>query len=98
RPELALAVDLAWERYFGAADMVSVSLFHKRIRDITLTRIGESRGVWTATPDNAGSALVRGIEFEGKLTRGALSGRINLARNWSRLDSVPGPDNRIEGQ
>jgi len=98
RPELALAVDLAWERYFGATDMVSVSLFHKRIRDVTLTRIGESRGVWTATPDNAGSASVRGIEFEGKLTRGVLSGRLNLARNWSRLDSVPGPDNRIEGQ
>lgn len=98
RPELALAVDLAWERYFGAADMVSVSLFHKRIRDITLVRITENRGVWTAMPDNAGGALVRGIEFEGKLTRGALSARLNLARNWSRLDSVPGPDNRIEGQ
>ena len=98
RPELALAVDLAWERYFGAADMVSVSLFHKRIRDITLVRIAENRGVWTAMPENAGGALVRGIEFEGKLTRGALSARLNLARNWSRLDSVPGPDNRIEGQ
>lgn len=98
RPELALAVDLAWERYFGKADMVSVSLFHKRIRDITLVRIEENRGVWTAMPDNAGSASVRGVEFEGKLTRGALSGRLNLVRNWSRLDSVPGPDNRIEGQ
>ncbi|WP_051933454.1 TonB-dependent siderophore receptor [Massilia sp. BSC265] len=98
RPELALAVDLAWERYFGAADMVSVSVFHKRIRDITLARIVENRGVWTAMPDNAGSATVRGVEFEGKLTRGALAGRLNLARNWSRLDSVPGPDNRIEGQ
>lgn len=98
RPELALAVDLAWERYFGGADMVSVSVFHKRIRDITLVRIGETRGVWTAMPDNAGSATVRGIEFEGKLTRGALSGRLNLARNWSRVDKVPGPDNRIEGQ
>lgn len=98
RPELALAIDLAWERYFGTADMVSLSLFHKRIRDITLVRIEENRGVWTAMPDNAGSALVRGIEFEGKLTRGALSGRLNLVRNWSRLDSVPGPDNRIEGQ
>lgn len=98
RPELALAIDLAWERYFGAADMLSVSLFHKRIRDITLVRIDESRGVWTATPDNAGSATVRGIEFEGRMTRGALSGRLNLARNWSRLDSVPGPDNRLEDQ
>lgn len=98
RPELALAIDLAWERYFGAADMVSVSLFHKRIRDITLVRIEENRGVWTAMPDNAGSATVRGIEFDGKLARGPLSGRVNLVRNWSRLDSVPGPGNRLEGQ
>lgn len=98
RPELALAVDLAWERYFGASDMVSVSLFHKRIRDVTLVRIGEHGGTWTAMPENAGGATVRGIEFEGRLTRGALSARVNLARNWSRLDSVPGPHNRLEDQ
>jgi hypothetical protein len=54
--------------------------------------------VWTATPENRGSATVRGIEFDGKATRGPLSARINLARNWSRVDSLPGPDNRIEGQ
>jgi outer membrane receptor protein involved in Fe transport len=98
RPELALSIDLAWERYLGTGSMLSVSLFHKRIRDITLLRILEAKGVWTATPDNAGSATVRGIELEGRSTRGPVSMRLNLARNWSRLDSVPGPDNRIEGQ
>ena len=98
RPELALALDLAWERTFGKADMVSVSAFHKRIRDITLTRLVQQNGIWTATPDNRGNATVRGIEFEARLARGALSARANLARNWSRLDSVPGPDNRIDGQ
>lgn len=98
RPELALGIDLAWERSMGKGDMLGISVFHKRIRDITLVRIGESRGVWTAMPENGGGATVRGIEFEGKFTRGPLAARINLARNWSRLDSVPGPDNRIEGQ
>lgn len=98
RPELALGVDLAWERYIGKGGMVSVSAFHKRIRDITLTRIAENGGVWTAMPANQGDASVHGIEFEGKATRGPLAARINLARNWSRVDSVPGPDNRIEGQ
>ena len=98
RPELALGVDLAWERYIGKAGMLSVSAFHKRIRDITLTRIAARDGVWTATPVNAGNASVRGIEFEAKATRAPLAARINLARNWSRLDSVAGPDNRIEGQ
>lgn len=98
RPELAQSVDLAWERHFGTGGMVGISMFHKRIRDITLVRIADSGGVWTAMPENGGSATVRGIEFEGKTTRGPLSARINLARNWSRLDSVPGPDNRIEDQ
>ena len=98
RPELALAVDLAWERYFGKTDMVSVSAFHKRIRDIILTRITERNGVWTAMPGNHGGATVRGLEVEGRLTRGALAARVNLARNWSGLDSVAGPDNRIEDQ
>ncbi|MFC5461775.1 TonB-dependent receptor plug domain-containing protein [Massilia niabensis] len=98
RPELAFGIDLAWERYMGKGEMVSVSAFRKRIRDITLLRIGERNGVWTATPENQGDATVQGIEFEGKATRGAFAARVNLARNWSHIDSVPGPDNRIEGQ
>lgn len=98
RPELAMSVDLAWERYLGKGSMVSVSAYHKRIRDVTTLRVDERGGVWTATPVNQGNATVRGIEFEGSTTFGALAVRANLARNWSRIDSVPGPDNRIEGQ
>jgi len=98
RPELALAVDLAWERYIGKDGVVSVSAFHKRIRDVTLFRTSLADGVWTAMPGNLGGATVRGIEFEGKATRGPLTARVNLARNWSRVDAVPGPDNHIEGQ
>lgn len=98
RPELALGVDLAWERTFGKNGMASVSAFHKRIRDITLIDIRQNLGVWTATPVNAGMATVRGIEFEGKATIGRLAARVSLARNWSRVDNVPGRDNRIAGQ
>ena len=98
RPELSLNLDLAWERTFGKGHMVGVSAFHKRIRDITLTSIAQSGGVWIATPENRGMARLRGLEFEGKATRGPLAARINLARTWSRIDSVPGPANRIAGQ
>jgi len=98
RPELATNLDLAWERTYGKAGLVSVSAFTKRIHDVTLTRLYQSAGVWIATPDNLGGATVRGLEFEGKATRGLLAARVNLARNWSTVDSVPGPDNRIEGQ
>jgi outer membrane receptor protein involved in Fe transport len=98
RPELALAIDLAWERTLGKDGMVGVSVFHKRIRDVTLYRTFMTDGVWISMPDNVGGATVRGIEFEGKTTRGSLTARVNGARNWSNVDSVPGPDNRIEGQ
>jgi outer membrane receptor protein involved in Fe transport len=98
RPELALNLDLAWERYFNKDSMLSISAFDKHIRDITLDRVVRSGGVWIVTPDNAGRARVHGLEFELKTTRGALAGRANLARNWSRLEQVPGPDNRIDGQ
>jgi outer membrane receptor protein involved in Fe transport len=98
RPELALAVDLGWERTLGKDGMVGVSVFHKRIRDVTLYRTFLADGVWISMPDNVGGATVRGLEFEGKTTRGPLTARVNGARNWSNVDSVPGPDNRIEGQ
>jgi outer membrane receptor protein involved in Fe transport len=98
RPELALAIDLAWERTLGNDGMVGVSVFHKRIRDVTLYRTFLADGVWISMPDNLGGATVRGIEVEGKTTRGSLTARVNGARNWSNVDSVPGPGNRIEGQ
>ena len=102
RPELAVNVDLAWERYFsnegGKSGMLGVSVFDKQIRDITLDRVYRSGAVWIATPVNSGRARVQGLEFEAKATRGAFAGRANLARNWSRLEQVPGPDNRIDGQ
>jgi outer membrane receptor protein involved in Fe transport len=102
RPELALGADLAWEHYFGKNgskdDMLSLSAFTKRIRDITLDRVFEQNGVWIVMPDNAGRADARGLEFEARSRRGALAGRLNLARNWSRLTSVAGPDNRLAGQ
>jgi outer membrane receptor protein involved in Fe transport len=98
RPELSLGADLAWEHYVGKEDMFSVSAFSKRIRDITLDRVFEQNGVWIVMPSNMGAALVRGLEFEAKSRRGAFAGRVNLARNWSTLEAVAGPDNRIAGQ
>jgi outer membrane receptor protein involved in Fe transport len=98
RPELSLGADLAWEHYVGKDDMLSIGAFAKRIRDITLDRVFQQNGVWIVTPDNAGSATVRGLEVEARTRRGALAARANLARNWSRLEAVAGPDNRIAGQ
>jgi outer membrane receptor protein involved in Fe transport len=98
RPELAWGLDAAWERYFGKDNMLGVSSYYKRIRDVTVDRLQQVNGVWTNQPDNGGNATVRGIEVEAKVGWRQLSLRANAARNWSRVDSVPGPDNRLDSQ
>ena len=99
RPELAWGLDAAYEHYLGAGALVSASLYLRRIRDVTLTRLFQQDGAWVEAPFNSGDASVRGIELEAKLPLSSrLDLRANLARNWSRVDSVPGPDNRLENQ
>jgi outer membrane receptor protein involved in Fe transport len=98
RPELAWSVDAAWERYFGKDNLVSVSVYSKRIRDVTIDRIYENAGVWVVVPDNGGNATVHGIELESRLSWRELAGRASVARNWSRVQDVPGPDNRLDSQ
>jgi outer membrane receptor for ferrienterochelin and colicins len=60
---------------------------------------------WTALPSNAGAARTYGLELEAKFplkalirTTEALDLRASLSRNWSHVDAVPGPDNRLDGQ
>jgi outer membrane receptor for ferrienterochelin and colicins len=105
RPELAWGLDAAYEHYFSKSGMISASAFVRRIDDVTVERLYQESGVWIASPVNDGKALVRGIEFEAALPLAlvvanapAIDVKINLARNWSSLDSVPGPHNRLGTQ
>jgi outer membrane receptor protein involved in Fe transport len=99
RPELAWGLDAAYEHYLGDGALLSASTYLRRIRDVTLSRLFEQDGVWVEAPFNNGNASVRGIELEAKLPlTKMLDLRANLTRNWSRVDSVPGPDNRLETQ
>jgi outer membrane receptor protein involved in Fe transport len=107
RPELAWGLDLAYERYLGDGALASISAYWRRIRDVTQTRLFQDDGVWVEAPFNNGNASVHGIELEAKLPLRRLLGwtaapaldlRANLARNWSRVDAVTGPDNRLEEQ
>ncbi len=105
RPELAWGLDAAFEHYFAGDGMLSAGLFLRRIQDVRQERLYQREGRWVATPVNDGAANVRGIELEAKLPLTALwSGapalalRANLTRNWSHVQSVPGPDNRLDAQ
>lgn len=110
RPELAWGLDAALESYFARGGMASVSLYARRIRDVVLQRLWrDAGGAWVATPANGGGASVRGIEFDARLPLPAPSAasiagwpaldlRANLGRNWSHVDALPGPGNRLAAQ
>jgi outer membrane receptor for ferrienterochelin and colicin len=104
RPELATGLDLALESYPAGDAMVSMSGYVRRIRDVVLLQLWQERGVWVSTPANGGNATVQGIELDGRVPLAAAPGRpavdlrANLARNWSHVDGVPGPDNRLASQ
>ena len=105
RPELAWGLDLAYESYFGANGILSISVFARQIDDVTVVQLFEQDDIWVSAPSNGGKADVRGIEAEAKFPlRSLLESmpnvdiRANFARNWSTLDSVPGPYNRLSEQ
>jgi outer membrane receptor protein involved in Fe transport len=104
-PERAWGLDLAYEHYFGKNAMVSASTYARRIDDVTIDRIEKIGRTWISTPVNAGRADTWGVELEAKFPLQALMPagpalelRANMARNWSRVTSIPGPDNRLAGQ
>ena len=99
RPELAWGIDAAYERYFGKESMFSLAAYHRRIANVIQPVLFEDKGKWVATPANIGTAVARGLEFDGRLAAGAGSMvRLGVSRNWSHVESVPAPGNRLGEQ
>jgi outer membrane receptor protein involved in Fe transport len=105
RPELSWGLDLAYEHYLAGGGMLSASTYARRIQDITHNTTTLVNGLWVSMPVNDGVATTRGVELEAKLplrsvfqSAPSVDLRANLARNWSTLSNVPGPDNRLDQQ
>src|SRR5450830_1878455 len=105
KPELAWGLDLAFEHYLEGGGLLTASTYARRIEDITRNQVSLINGLWVSQPTNAGIAKTYGIELEAKLpvrtiwkTAPNVDLRANAARNWSRLEAVPGPDNRLDSQ
>ncbi len=105
RPELAWGADGGVEYYPGGqgGGVMGLSAYARRVTDVTARRLFRDGMDWVETPVNDGTASVAGLEFDMKLPPVAWQGvawtwRANAARNWSRLDSVPGPANRLAEQ
>ncbi|HEX2009999.1 MAG TPA: TonB-dependent receptor [Roseateles sp.] len=115
RPELATGLDIAYEKYFTGGGLFSVSLFHRRIKDLIRNTVTLEDVSWASAPRyvsrpiNLSRAQTSGIELELKGRAGELlpalfdpTTNLNLRGSLSfyrsRVDGLPGPDNRLDSQ
>jgi len=106
RPELANGIDITYEHFFAPSAVFSVGTSQRRIRDYIRTRLTQdARGLWLNQPLNDGKATVRTLDIELKFPLKAVlkNGpnvdlRASVNKNWSQVETVPGPDNRLDQQ
>ena len=105
QPELATVIDASYEHYWADKALLSASVSVRRIEDYTRQGLILEDGRWIQTPVNDGDALTRSLELEAKFPLSAvlenvpaIDLRASLSRNWSEVDAVPGPDNRLDQQ
>jgi outer membrane receptor for ferrienterochelin and colicin len=100
KPELALAIDAAYEREWAPGALFAVSASQRRIDDTTrnLVRFDAAAGRWVSQPENVGGATTRTLQLEARFPVRTWNLRGDVARNWSHVDAVPGPDNRLDQQ
>lgn len=111
KPERANGIDLAFERYFKSAGVMSLNFFVRDIKDVirnitTLETVSWSPAQrYVSRPQNIGKARATGVEFDTKFqlrelfdTTVPLSLRVNANLYNSKVESVPGPYNTLESQ
>lgn len=105
KPELATGIDVAYEHFWGQGATISISGALRRITDFNRRGLIFVNDRWISTPINDGTAQTRSLEFDAKFpvqslykTAPPIDFRLNLNRNWSNVDSVPGPNNRLDEQ
>jgi outer membrane receptor for ferrienterochelin and colicins len=105
KPELALGIDAAYEHYWAEGALLSAAVSARDIDNNTRAQTIFDGSRWVARPVNTGHARARSLELEAKFplkaliaTTTALDLRASVSRNWSSVDNVPGPHNRLMGQ
>jgi outer membrane receptor for ferrienterochelin and colicins len=105
KPELATGIDVAIEKFWGQGASVSLAANIRRITDYNRRGLILLNGRWTSLPVNDGTANTKGLEFDAKFPiqtiykdAPPIDFRLNMNRNWSSVDSVPSPNNRLDSQ
>ncbi|MES2017188.1 MAG: TonB-dependent receptor [Pseudomonadota bacterium] len=106
KPELAIGFDAGYEHYWADGAMVSASVSAREIDDVVRgTTFQDADGRYVFTTINDGKAHTRGLELEAKFPLKAILNdapavdlRASISRNWSSVDAVSGPNNRLQQQ
>ncbi|MCV2368666.1 TonB-dependent receptor plug domain-containing protein [Roseateles oligotrophus] len=105
-PELAWGLDAGWTHPLSKSSLLSLSGYLKRIEQVIVSELIYQNGHWVERRANQGLAWAQGLELEAKLSLQELLGkaspaldlRANIGLNHSRVEAVPGPDNRLAQQ
>lgn len=111
RPEVALGLDVAVERYLPDGGVMSAAIFHRRVSNLirNVTSLETISGIATqqyvSIPQNVGNAITQGIELEAKFRLNqmladapAVDIRSNISFYESNVLSITGPNNRLDQQ
>ncbi len=105
KPELALGLDAAYEYYWAPGAMLSLSVTSRSIDNLIQNEIRREGKRWVSAATNKGKAEVRAFELEIKFPMKAvikdapaLDVRASASRNWSKVSTIPGPDNHLDRQ
>jgi outer membrane receptor for ferrienterochelin and colicins len=114
RPELATGIDVAVEHFLPSGGLVSANVFVRRISDYMRSVTSATAEVqpwsdgkkrYVSRMQNVGDATTQGLELEAKFRLSDLlaeAPKIDLRANASvfrsRVQGVPGPDNRLDQQ
>ena len=105
KPELATGIDIAYEHFFAKGASMSLSGSVRALTDYNTRGIFLVNDRWVNKPINNGNASSRSIEFDAKFPLQSIienappiDFRFNVARNFSRVKAVPGPNNRLDQQ
>jgi outer membrane receptor for ferrienterochelin and colicins len=107
RPEQAHGIDVTYEHFWAPGAVFSVGASQRHLRDVMLLELDQDAGGrWLYHPVNDGAAVARSLDVDAKFPLKAvmrdgappLDLRFTVNRNWSQVDRVPGPDNRLDRQ
>jgi outer membrane receptor for ferrienterochelin and colicins len=111
KPELASGIDLAFERYLSGGGLLSANLFARQISDLMRSKVQLESVPWSTfqryvrRTRNIGDATTYGIELEAKFRLDQVWAgsppvelRANVSLYDSKVEAVPGPDNRLDQQ